>query len=170
MAPGSRPEIAEAAPSIQEIGRLASLPQMQAAFRWFLTQESQIANWQMQLASIPAPPFGESERAAWVAERFRELGLDDVHMDEVGNVFGIRRGLEPSNRFLAISAHIDTVFPNGTVLRPRREGSRMYGPGISDNGAGVAALLATAGALQAASLNHLGPLVFIANVGEEGEG
>ncbi|HKW24348.1 MAG TPA: M20/M25/M40 family metallo-hydrolase [Terriglobales bacterium] len=170
MAPGSRPETAEVAPSIQEVARLSSLPQVQSAFRWFLAQEAQIAEWQMQLAGIAAPPFGEGERAAWLAERFRELELDDVHLDEVGNVFGIRRGLEASNRFLAITAHIDTVFPAGTVLRPRREGSRLYGPGISDNGAGVAALLATAAALQASGIRHLGPLVFIGNVGEEGEG
>ncbi|HEY6938514.1 MAG TPA: M20/M25/M40 family metallo-hydrolase [Terriglobales bacterium] len=170
MAPGSRPETVEAAPSIQEVARLAALPQVQAAFRWFLAQEPQIAEWQMQLAGIAAPPFGEGERAAWLAERFRELQLDDVHLDEVGNVFGIRRGLEPSNRFLAITAHIDTVFPAGTTLRPRREGSRLYGPGISDNGAGVAALLATAAALHASGIRHLGPLVFIGNVGEEGEG
>jgi tripeptide aminopeptidase len=170
MAPGSRPETAEVAPSIQEVARLAALPQVQSAFRWFLAQEPQIAEWQMHLAGIAAPPFGEGERAAWLAERFRELELDDVHLDEVGNAFAIRRGLEPSNRFLAITAHIDTVFPAGTVLRPRREGSRLYGPGISDNGAGVAALLATAAALQASSIRHLGPLVFIGNVGEEGEG
>jgi tripeptide aminopeptidase len=170
MAPGSRPETAEVAPSIQEIARLAALPQVQSAFRWFVSQELQIAEWQLQLAGIPAPPFGEGERAVWLAERFRDLELDDVHVDEVGNVFGIRRGLEASNRFLAISAHIDTVFPAGTALRPRREGSRLYGPGISDNGAGVAALLATAGALQASGIRHLGPLVFIGNVGEEGEG
>ncbi|HKU23024.1 MAG TPA: M20/M25/M40 family metallo-hydrolase [Terriglobales bacterium] len=170
MAPGSRPETAEVAPSIQEIARLAVLPPVQSAFRWFAAQESQIAEWQMQLAGIAGPPFGEGERASWLAERFRELELADVHIDEVGNVFGIRRGTEPSNRFLAISAHIDTVFPAGTTLRPRREGSRLYGPGISDNGAGVAALLATAGALQGAGIRHLGPLVFIGNVGEEGEG
>jgi acetylornithine deacetylase/succinyl-diaminopimelate desuccinylase-like protein len=170
MAPSSRPETVEAAPSIQELARLASLPPVQSAFRWFVAQEQQIADWQMQLAAIPAPPFGEQERAAWLAERFRELKLADVHLDEVGNVFGIRRGLEPSNRFLAISAHIDTVFPAGTALRPRREGTRLYGPGISDNGAGVAALLATAAALQEAGIKQLGPLVFIGNVGEEGEG
>lgn len=170
MAPGSRPVTEEVAPSIHEIARLASLPPVQSAFRWLVSQEPQIADWQMQLADIPAPPFGESERAAWLSERFRELGLEDVHLDEVGNVFGIRRGLEPSNKFLAVTAHIDTVFPAGTVLRPRREGTRLYGPGISDNGAGVAALLATAGALQKAGIKHLGPLVFIGNVGEEGEG
>ena len=170
MAPGSRPETAEAAPSIQEVARLAALPRVHSAFRWFASQEPQIAQWQMQLASIPAPPFGEGERAAWLAERFRDLELEDVHRDEVGNVFGIRRGLEPSNHFLAVSAHMDTVFPSGTPLQPRREGTRLYGPGISDNGAGLAALLATAGALQDSGIRHLGPLVFIGNVGEEGEG
>ena len=170
MAPGSRPETAEAAPSIQEVARLSALPRVQSAFRWFAAQEPRIAEWQMRLAAIPAPPFGEEERAAWLGERFRELELEDVHRDEVGNVFGIRRGREPSRRFLAISAHIDTVFPAGTALQPRREGSRLYGPGISDNGAGLAALLATAGALQELGIRHLSPIVFIGNVGEEGEG
>ena len=149
---------------------MAALPEVQTAMTWFGRNEGQIAEWQLQGAAIPAPPFGETERACWLAERFRELGLVDVHSDDVGNVFGIRRGLEPSPKFVAVTAHLDTVFPAGTIVRPRREGPRLYGPGISDNAAGFSAMLALAAALQRADIKHFAPIVFIGNVGEEGEG
>jgi tripeptide aminopeptidase len=128
----------------------------------------------MKLASIPAPPFGESARAKWLQERFVDLGLADVHIDEVGNVIGLRsgksKGKDDKRNHVAISAHIDTVFPAGTPLDIRRSGSRLLGPGISDNGAGVAAMLAIAGGLQATKAHHDAPMLFIGNVGEEGEG
>src|SRR5262249_9767359 len=117
---------------------------------------------------IPAPPFGESARSAWLADRFREIGLTGVEVDKVGNVFGIHPG--PGSRYVALSAHIDTVFPATTPLNIRQEGTRLYGPGVSDNGAGIAAILAIASAAQSASLAHSLPLLFIGNVGEEGEG
>src|SRR5207248_1870108 len=101
---------------------------------------------------------------------FREIGLADVHIDEIGNVFGIQRGLDPLPKFVAITAHLDTVFPAGTVLQPRRDKAKLYGPGISDNGAGITALLAIAAALQTSRIRHSAPFVFIGNVGEEGEG
>jgi acetylornithine deacetylase/succinyl-diaminopimelate desuccinylase-like protein len=119
------------------------------------------------MARIPAPPFGESARAEWLKKRFREVGLTDVHIDEVGNVFGIR-GAGPA--FVSLSAHIDTVFPAGTPLNIRQQGTRLYGPGVSDNGAGVVALLAVAAALHSAKITPPTPIVFIGNVGEEGEG
>jgi len=170
MAPVSRTELSEAVPSIQDIARLEIIPEVQSAIRWFTSYEPTISNWQMEVASVPAPPFGEAQRAAWLSERFRDLGLADVHTDEVGNVFGIRRGLDALPKFIAISAHMDTVFPPGTVLKPRREGNRLYGPGISDNGAGLSALLAVAAALENSGVRHSASLVFIGNVGEEGEG
>src|ERR1700745_2275556 len=73
-------------------------------------------------------------------------------------------------RYIALSAHIDTVFPAGTPLNVRQQGSRLYGPGVSDNGAGITALLAIAGALREMNIPHVLPILFIGNVGEEGEG
>ena len=169
MLPASRTAVPESA-LIQEIAGIASIPEVQSAIRWFERHEAQVADWQLRLAAISAPPFGEADRAAWVAQRFRELGLVDVHTDQVGNVFGIRRGLEASPNFVAVSAHLDTVFPAGTAVQPRREGSKLFGPGVSDNAAGISAMLATAAVLQATAIKHLAPLVFIGNVGEEGEG
>jgi tripeptide aminopeptidase len=152
----------------QEVARLAASPEVRSAFNWFRTQEPQLAQWQMEMARIPAPPFGESARAAWLAERFREVGLDDVRIDDVGNVFGTHPGF--GRRHVALSAHIDTVFPANTPLNIRQQGSRIYGPGVSDNGAGVVALLAIASLLRKVRIRHALPFVFIGNVGEEGEG
>jgi tripeptide aminopeptidase len=155
-------------PVQEEVSRLAGSSEVRAAFDRFRSRESQFALWQMEATRVAAPPFGETARAAWLAERFRELGLADVHADEVGNVFGIRSGY--GKRFVALSAHIDTVFPATTPLNIRQEGSRLYGPGVSDNGAGIAAVLAVASELASARISHALPFLFIGNVGEEGEG
>jgi tripeptide aminopeptidase len=152
----------------EEVARLAGLAEVRAAFDWFRSQEPQFALWQMESARIAAPPFGEAARGAWLAERFRELGLHDVQIDEVGNVFGVHPGC--GSRSVALSAHLDTVFPASTPLNVRQHGSRLYGPGVADNGAGIVALLAVAGAIRAAGIPHALPFVFIGDVGEEGEG
>jgi acetylornithine deacetylase/succinyl-diaminopimelate desuccinylase-like protein len=159
----------ELAPALQqEVARLAASPEVRSAFNWLRTQEPQFTQWQMEMARIAAPPFGEAARGAWLAERFREVGLDDVRIDDVGNVFGVHPGF--GRRYVALSAHIDTVFPANTPLNIRQQGSRLYGPGVSDNGAGVTAMLAIASLLRAVRVRHALPFVFIGNVGEEGEG
>src|SRR5271154_5926403 len=151
-----REALPEAVPTPQqEIARLAGLPELRAASAWFRGQDAQLANWQLEMARIPAPPFGEAARAEWLKKRFREVGLTDVHIDEVGNVFGVR-GSGPG--FVSLSAHIDTVFPAGTPLNVRQQGTRLYGPGVSDNGAGVVAMLAVAAALQTAKISLVTPM------------
>ncbi len=164
-----RADMTDLAPAlVQEVARLAASPEVRSAFNWFRAHEPQLTQWQLEMARIPAPPFGESSRGEWLAERFREVGLDDVRIDDVGNVFGTHPGF--GRRHVALSAHIDTVFPANTPLNIRQQGSRMYGPGVSDNGAGVAAMLAIAALLRAVRVRHAMPFVFIGNVGEEGEG
>src|SRR5712691_8879793 len=169
MSPVPRAEVSEVLPALQqEIARLAGLPEIRQAFAWLRLQEAQFAAWQLEMARIAAPPFGERARGDWLAQRFIDLGLEDVHCDDVGNVFGISPGR--GKDYVAISAHIDTVFPAGTPLNIRQQGARLYGPGVSDNGAGVTALLAVAGVLGATRIRHAQPFLFIGNVGEEGEG
>ena len=169
MEPIPQEAISDSHPPVQEaVARLAGLPEVRAAFDRFRAQESQFALWQMEATRVAAPPFGEAARGLWLAERFRELGLIDVQVDEVGNVFGIRPGY--GSRYVALSAHIDTVFPAATPLHIRQQGSRLYGPGVADNGAGIAAMLAVASALAHARISHELPFLFIGNVGEEGEG
>jgi tripeptide aminopeptidase len=169
-----RAEVPSVSPTVQqEIARLAALPETRAAFAWLRAEEAQFAAWQLDAARVPAPPFGETARGEWLQERFRALGLEDVCVDEVGNVFGVCRDRakpSPATKYTALSAHIDTVFPAGTPLNLRQQGSRLYGPGVSDNGAGTAALLAVAAALQSSKIALASPVLFIGNVGEEGEG
>ena len=154
--------------AFQRIQQLASQREVHAAFQWLHLHEPQLRRWQMELTAIPAPPFAESERAHWLLARFCELGLADTHIDAEGNVLGT---LGHSTRpFTLISAHIDTVFPAGTDCTPREDDTRIHAPGICDNAAGLAALLGIAATLQHTGLRPASPVLFAANVGEEGEG
>lgn len=154
----------------QEAARIAALRRFNDAGAWFRAHEREIAERQLEFTRIPAPPFGEAVRGEWLRDRFLGLGLSEVRIDAVGNVLGIRPGSDSEAPLLAVTAHIDTVFPAGTPLDVRREGVRLLGPGISDNGAGVSALLAVLEAMNAAALQTRAPLLFVGNVGEEGEG
>lgn len=123
----------------------------------------------IRICEIPAPPFKEQERARYLAARFAELGLTDVHTDSEGNVIGFYRG-QTEEPLLVLSAHLDTVFPEATDVKVRREGPRLCAPGIADNVAGLAALIGLTQALNAAQIKPRGTIAFGATVGEEGEG
>ncbi len=154
-----------------DVTSVAALPEVHAAMAWFRSHARQLTEEQLELTAIPAPPFAEHNRAEWLCKRFVDLGLVDVHMDDIGNVIGLRPGAESkAKQVLAITAHIDTVFPQGTPIKVRKDGDRLYGPGISDNGAGLVGLLATAEALKAADVKTQMAILFVGNVGEEGEG
>ncbi|PYV65086.1 MAG: peptidase M20 [Acidobacteria bacterium] len=168
MSPVSRTAPEPTSAIAQEVARLAATPEVHSAIEWFRDQETEFARWQLELARIPAPPFGEAARSDWLAERFRALGLLKVHKDAVGNVCGSNPGV--SQGIISISAHLDTVFPANTPLNIRQQGRKLYGPSISDNASGVTALLATAAAFANFNLPHAASLLFIGNVGEEGEG
>lgn len=153
----------------QEISHIAELRSIHQTFRYLHLQEMEFRRWQMELAQIPAPPFGELARSAWLRQRFFDLGLHNVYVDELGNVFGLFYP-DKEGPVLGLSAHLDTVFPPGTPVSAHEEGSKLYGPGISDNAAGVVAMLAVASALRQSEVRPAGNIVFIGNVGEEGEG
>jgi tripeptide aminopeptidase len=153
----------------REIARIAEMRDVHAAFSYLHKQEMEFRRWQRELTEIPAPPFGEAARSEWLRQRFAALGLQSVQVDELGNVLGLLHST-PDAPLIGISAHLDTVFPQGTALQAREEGNRLYGPGISDNAAGVTALLAIANALKRTQLKPATNILFIGNVGEEGEG
>ncbi|HET9283290.1 MAG TPA: M20/M25/M40 family metallo-hydrolase [Candidatus Angelobacter sp.] len=153
----------------REIARIAEMRSVHSAFIYLHNQEAEFRRWQRELTEIPAPPFGEAARSEWLRARFTALGLEDVHIDELGNVLGLLAP-KPQAPLIAISAHLDTVFPSGTALKTREEGNRLFGPGISDNAAGVIAVLATIAAIKRAQLQPATNILFIGNVGEEGEG
>jgi acetylornithine deacetylase/succinyl-diaminopimelate desuccinylase-like protein len=153
---------------------LAEQRPVHAAFAWLHGNPKTIMDWQAEMVAIPAPPFGEQARAEWLAVRFAETGLQEVETDEAGNVFGwlmaAKLPPESTGPVVVISAHLDTVFPAETPLNPMVDGDRITAPGACDNGAGVAGMLAIARAMVVARVELAGTLIFIGNVGEEGEG
>ncbi len=133
-------------------------------------RDGQIIRSQVEIAQIPAPTGDEAERGAAVAAYFVSAGLEEVRTDDAGNVIGVRQGTSPTLAPVVLCAHLDTVFPHGTPLEVRCEGSRFMGPGIGDNGRGLAVMIALAGAIDGSSVRTRRPLLFAATVGEEGAG
>jgi acetylornithine deacetylase/succinyl-diaminopimelate desuccinylase-like protein len=147
---------------------LAEQPHVRAALEWFAKNVKWINEQQAALTEIPAPSFQEEKRSAAVKALFAAEGLS-VQTDKIGNVIAELRGANDKECIL-ITAHLDTVFPADTDVKVQREGDRLVAPGISDNGTGLAALVAIARAFQAAKLRPQRTILFAANVGEEGEG
>lgn len=134
-----------------------------------LAEDARILADQVALTSIPAPTGEETARGAWVAARFRALGLEDVHTDAAGNVIGRRSGATEAPG-VALCAHLDTVFPAEAVTGVTESQGRLIAPGIGDNGRGLAALLALAAAIDGDRVRTLRPVTFVATTGEEGHG
>ena len=124
---------------------------------------------QVRLCEIEAPPFKEQKRAEVYARMFREAGLQNVRIDKEGNVLGDRPGTQPRPR-LVFSAHLDTVFPEGTDVKVKRDGNLLRGPGIGDDCRGLAVVLAVIRAMNQAKVQTAGPITFAGTVGEEGLG
>ena len=167
------PEFARAERSPEaEVSRVASNPRFKAAQKVLMSEHGRTVADIIRLTEIPAPPFGEARRAAEVRKDFEALGLKDVAIDAEGNVTGVRPGLRTAGRgpFLVVAAHLDTVFPEGTDVRVRRDGWRLAAPGVGDNTRSLATLLAWIRALDAVGLKTDADILFVANVGEEGQG
>jgi tripeptide aminopeptidase len=164
--------------AFSKVTALAARRQVHAAFAWMHNNPRTIMDWQKRLVEIPAPPFGEEARSAWISECFIKAGLSEVVTDATGNVIGVvpatHLPAESSGPVVVLSAHLDTVFPADTQINARvveTDGClRLEAPGASDNGAGVAGMLALAHALIHAEIELPVPLIVIGNVGEEGEG
>jgi tripeptide aminopeptidase len=154
----------------EDVTNVAEQRSVHMAFAWIQSHENDLRRFQAELVNVPAPPFNERKRAEWLANKFREIGLTDVEIDKIGNVTGLRQGSDPNAKLIALSAHIDTVFPPETRVNVRTEDKKLFGPGISDNGAGVTALFALANAFKSANVQTRSGILFIGNVGEEGEG
>lgn len=153
----------------QTLRLLAASPQVEQALGFFETNAAAITDEHIRICSIPATPFAEQERAEYLAQKFRELGLSDVSIDEEGNCLGLWKG-SSSSPLIVVSAHLDTVFPAGTDFTVRHEGQRLLAPGIADDGCGLIALVAILQAMRATKIQTNGSILFVGTVGEEGEG
>lgn len=164
------PGLAAAQQSAAEVGpRLRQDATVKAAIEAAKADEARTLAEQVEICEVEAPPFKESKRAELYARKFRELGLQNVRIDKVGNVLGERPGTA-RRPHLVLAAHLDTVFPEGTDVKVKREGTVMRGPGIGDDCRGLAVVLAVVRALKAGNVQTPGTITFVGNVGEEGLG
>ena len=157
--------------TVATVGALADEAEVRDTLQWFANEKRWIDRKHLELCRVAAPTFQEDERAAWMADEFRSLGYR-IQIDRAGNVTARLPGTT-APPLVALSAHLDTV------LAPRRPddiivngNGRLEGPGVADNGAGLAGLLAVAASLSRyeALRQQSNRVLFIANVGEEGEG
>jgi tripeptide aminopeptidase len=144
-------------------------PKFKAAEQFIDKDHERMVREIIQITEIEAPPFKEEKRAKAFAEMLRQSGLADVHIDTEGNVVGVRKGTG-NGPLIAIAAHLDTVFPEGTDVKVRREGTKLFAPGVGDDSRALSVLLEIVRALDAAKIQTTSDILFVGNVGEEGPG
>ena len=131
----------------ERIETLLDTTAVQQAFSYFDTHDAAITEEQVQINSIPAPPFGETERAEYLRQKFSASGLVNAQLDGEGNCVALHAGASDTP-LLVVSAHLDTVFSANTDLAPRRVGAKLFAPGIADDACGLVALIAIAKAIK----------------------
>lgn len=153
----------------EEVERLANDDRILAALRIVEELEPRTMEDLVVLTEIPAPPFLEDGRAEEFARLLEEAGAREVHRDEEGNVIGVRPGVE-GDRVVVVSAHLDTVFPEGTDVTVQFRGDTLFAPGVGDDARGLAVLLTLLRVMDEAQLETRADLWFVGTVGEEGLG
>ena len=153
----------------KEIKNLTLEKQLEKAFQVIDELEPQSQSDLVLLTEIEAPPFKETKRALKYKEMLEEAGADRVWIDEVGNVLALKKGTK-GGRTVALDAHLDTVFPEGTDVKVKYKGDTMYAPGIGDDTRGLVVVLTTLRALNKAEIQTEADLLFVGTVGEEGLG
>src|SRR5262245_37960972 len=141
-------------PAAQQPSAVAALAResnVRAAIAAARSTEAQTIEDQIRFCEVPAPPFNEAARGELLRREFVRLGLQNVRVDRAGNVLGDRPGAAPRPR-LVVAAHLDTVFPEGTDVRVKREGTVLKGPGIGDDCRGLAALVAVIRIMRSADI------------------
>ncbi|HQQ98590.1 MAG TPA: M20/M25/M40 family metallo-hydrolase [Cyclobacteriaceae bacterium] len=152
----------------QEIGAITKHKKVQAAFAIIDQLEPVTRTEHVQLTQVPAPPFHEHVRAAYYKKMIEATGVK-VWTDSLGNVLALRKG-KTSQRTVVLDAHLDTVFPEGTDLTVKFKGDTLFAPGISDDTRGLIAMLTVLRALQQANIETNDDILFVASLGEEGQG
>jgi tripeptide aminopeptidase len=144
-------------------------PSVKLALETAKGTEHQTIEDAIRFCEIPAPPFKETARGEELKRTFQRLGLKDVRVDRAGNVLGEYPGANP-HPHLVMAAHLDTVFPEGTDVKVKREGRVLHGPGIGDDCRGLAVIVAIVRSMMEAKVKTNGSITFVADVGEEGLG
>lgn len=155
--------------SSSDVASIAKVPSVTQAFSTIERDNAWTLEQQVSLCEIPAPPFKEAVRGKSFRDRLVALGVQNVRIDGEGNVIGEIRGTRAGPTVL-LSGHLDTVFPEGTDVKVKREGTRLSGPGIGDDCRGLAVVLTVAKQVISAKVPFAGRLLIVGTVGEEGPG
>ena len=153
----------------KSIKKLTRNKKVKKAFNYIIDIEEKTNKNLIELTEIEAPPFKEEKRAKEFAKRLQLAGLENVWIDSIGNVIGFLKG-SIGNKNIAINAHIDTVFPEGTDVRVQERNDTLYAPGIGDDTRGLAMLLTIAETIKMNNIEPVNNIIFIGSVGEEGLG
>lgn len=153
----------------KRIQQLANAKSVKNAFSIIDQLEPETLKDHILLTEIPAPPFKENTRALQYKKMLEQAGADKVWLDSLGNVIALRKGKKPT-KTVALDAHLDTVFPEGTDVKVKMKGDTLYAPGIGDDSRGLAAILAVLKAMEKANIETLNDVLFIGSLGEEGLG
>jgi acetylornithine deacetylase/succinyl-diaminopimelate desuccinylase-like protein len=148
---------------------LSKDPKVKAGLDFLEEDNDYTTQEQIALTEIPAPTFQEQERGLEYQRRLIEYGLKNVQIDSQGNVFGVRPGTGNGPK-LVVAGHLDTVFPGSTDVKAKLRDSRIYAPGIADDGRGLSSVLTLLRAIEKANIKTTGDIIFGATVGEEGLG
>ena len=149
--------------------RLVKNKKIKAAFETIEKIDSKTLERHLKLTEIEAPPFKEEKRAVVFADYFKNLGMDSVWIDAEGNVLGLLKGSN-GERTVALDAHLDTVFPEGTVVKVKIKNDTLYAPGIGDDTRGLSMLLTLLETIKTNDINPKDNILFVGSVGEEGLG
>ena len=160
---------AQAPSPSSDVERLVNNPKFKAAQNFIDRDHDRFVREIIQITEIEAPPFKEDKRGKAYLEMLRQNGLANVEMDPEVNVMGVRKGVG-AGPLIAIAAHLDTVFPEGTNVKVKRAGTRLSAPGVGDDSRALAVLLAIIRAMDAAKIQTDSDILFVGNVGEEGPG
>lgn len=139
------------------------------AFEYIESIEEETNSNLIKLTEIAAPPFLEKERAMALKKMFLDAGVDNVSIDEVGNVIAVKKGTE-GGKIVALDAHLDTVFPEGTNVSVQQRGDTLFAPGVGDDTRGLSMLITIFKAMKNSNIKTKADIWFVATVGEEGLG
>lgn len=162
--------VAQNANPAAEIERILASPAYKTAVATIDKEHGRIVEDGIKLTEIPAPPFKEEVRAKAFAAMLKAVGMADVKIDEEGNVLALRKGTHGDGKVVVVSAHLDTVFPAGTDVTVKRQGTKLYAPGVGDDTMSLSVLLGFVRAMQAANIKTREDILFVGTVGEEGPG
>ena len=154
---------------VKNIKKIANNNKVKKAFKYIVDVEDKTNKNLIELTEIEAPPFKEEKRAKEFSERLKLAGIEKVWIDSIGNVIGLLEG-SIGNKNIAIDAHLDTVFPEGTDVKVRIKNDTLFAPGIGDDTRGLAMILTIAETLIKSDIKPVDNILFIGTVGEEGLG